>query len=99
MSHEWERIKQIGGLGILKRQDISDLTSQRAKVLWLMLDGLWHPANDIIRAARGREGLRRMRELREIPYVDIERKRMFGKRDFMYRLVYKPGLQRELFNG
>ena len=93
MAHEWERILQIGGLGILRRSDISDLRSQRAKVLYLMMDGLWHQANDIIMAAKGREGLRRMRELREIPYVSIERQRIMGKRDFMYRLVYEPGIQ------
>ena len=98
MTNEWERIKQLGGLGILHRSDISDLRSQRAKVLWLMMDGLWHTANEIIAASKGREGLRRMRELREVPYVTIERMRMYQKRDFMYRLVYKPGLQKDWLN-
>ena len=95
---DWDYIKKLGGAGILSRQDITDLKNQRARVLYLMLDGYWHSAGDIIDAARGREGLRRMRELREIPHITIHRRRdTLNKRDFMYRLTYKPGIQGELF--
>ena len=94
--NDWNRIKKLGGEGILTRTDITDLTGQRAKVLWLMLDGNWHQAEAIRLAAGGSEGLRRLRELREIPYVEITRKKSLG-RMFFYRLVYSPGIQTELF--
>jgi hypothetical protein len=96
--NDWQRIKKLGGEGILTREDIGELDNQRLRVLYLMLDGRWHQANNIIRFSRGREGLRRMRELREIPGATIERDRSpFGNRDFMYRLVFEQGKQRELF--
>jgi hypothetical protein len=100
MMKNWEKIKKLGGEGVLTQQDIADFSTQRARVLHLMLDGFWHSAEHIIGAAGGREGLRRMRELREIPGARIERIRApMGKRDFMYRLVIeKPAAtQRELF--
>jgi len=95
--HWWHYICRLGGDGILSRQDVADLRNQRARVLYLMLDCEWHTANEVIAAAGGREGLRRMRELREIPYVEIDRQRIAGHRDFRYRLTYAPGTQQELF--
>ena len=95
---DWERIKALGGQGILTRKDIEDLDVQRNRLLFLMLSGSWHTADEIIRYSHGREGLRRMRELREIPHVTIQRRRNPNcKRDFMYRLDYKPGLQKDMF--
>ena len=97
LAADWDYIKRLGGEGILRRSDVADLKNQRDKVLYLMLDGNWHDAGQIIAASGGREGLRRMRELREIPNVVIERKpHPDFKRDFMYRLVYNSG-QQELF--
>jgi len=93
---DWNKIRKLGGEGILTRSDLTYMQSQRARVLWLMLDGFWHSATEIITWSRGREGLRRMRELREIPHITIERQRMNQTRDFMYRLVYAPGIQSEL---
>ena len=85
-------------MGILYQGDVRELKDQRSKVLYLMLDGQWHYADQIITASGGREGLRRMRELREIPGVTIERMRHpHRKRDFRYRLKYDVGLQQELF--
>ena len=96
--NDWDCIKKLGGEGILKLEDVADLKNQRAKVLALMLDGYWHSANSIIHASGGREGLRRMRELREIPHVTIERSaNPLAKRDFRYRLNYDPSKQQELF--
>lgn len=97
---DWDYIKKLGGEGILRRRDVRDLKSQRAKVLFLMLDGLWHRADEIIQFSGGREGLRRMRELREIPGVEIERHRAPNRynRDFYYRLKVSAGLQGELFD-
>jgi len=94
---DWDYIKKLGGDGILTKRDVADLKSQRARVLYLMLDGGWHLASQIIQTSGGREGLRRLRELREIPNVTIERTKAYQSRDFMYRLVYRSGLQQELF--
>jgi hypothetical protein len=95
--NDWKYIKKLGGQGILKKSDVVFLKSQRARVLFLMMDGHWHLAGQIIKASGGREGLRRMRELREIPNVTIDRERAYQSRDFMYRLIYKPGIQQDLF--
>ncbi len=97
MPQDWNRIKKLGGQGILTRADIIDLRSQRAKVLWLMLDGFWHSADEIRKAAGGSEALRRLRELRELPYVTITRRRATFSRNFAYCLEYSPGIQAELF--
>lgn len=96
---DWLYIKKLGGQGILKQEDVADLENQRAKVLYLMLDGFWHSAQQVIDASGGREGLRRMRELREIPHVTIERSSndSLAKRDFRYRLNYDPNPQANLF--
>ena len=99
---EWQRIKALGGIGILTKADIHDLNTQKMRVLWLMMDGCWHQAGEVINVSGGREGLRRLRELREIPNVAIERKAhpsaaSSSRRDFMYKLIYTPGIQREMF--
>lgn len=93
MRTDWDYIRKLGGEGILKRSDIQDLTSQRERVLWLMLDGLWHRASDIIRVAGGSEGLRRLRELRDIDGAVIDRVRVHGSREFVYRLHFEAGHQ------
>lgn len=98
MTDWWTYIKRLGGDGILSRQDVNHLKNQRARVLYLMLDGNWHSAQEILEFAGGSEGLRRLRELRDIPNVTIERKRSLG-RAFFYRLQYKHGLQGDLFNA
>ena len=96
--NDWNQIKKLGGEGILTRRDIADFKGQRAKVLYLMLDGRWHFADQIIAVSGGREGLRRMRELREIPGATVERKTSPGySRLFLYRLKYEAGLQQDLF--
>jgi hypothetical protein len=94
---DWDYIKKLGGEGILSRQDVRDLKNQRAKVLYLMLDGMWHSGQEILVWSGGTEGLRRMRELREIPGASIERFRPDGKREYHYRLKLQSGLQQELF--
>ena len=93
---DWDYIKKLGGTGILRRQDVQDLKNQRSRVLWLMLDGDWHSGQEIVRVAGGTEGLRRLRELREIPNIAIERKRMNERREYLYRLQMKMGFQQEL---
>ena len=97
---DWAYIKKLGGEGILSRQDVQHLRTQRDRVLYLMLDGLWHSANEIVAAAKGTEGLRRLRELRDIPNVTIERRRCHKCPDrlFFYRLQFN-GMQGELFHG
>jgi hypothetical protein len=99
--HEWDYIKRLGGAGILRRSDIKDLEHARAKVLWLMLDGNWHTATEIINHSETREGLRRLRELRNIPGAIVERDRFFiwpgNSREFKYRLSFERNPQRGIF--
>lgn len=94
---EWDRIKKLGGLGVLRRSDIADLDNQRIKVLYLMLDYGWHEASEVVAAAGGSEGLRRLRELREIPGMTVERERVAERRLFRYRLKHQPPSQGRLF--
>jgi len=76
----------LGGEGILTPSDLPDLDTQRWRVLELVADGQWHLAPEIVEAAGGSEGLRRLRELRRIPFVAIERKRIEDRRLWAYRL-------------
>ena len=62
-------IRALGGEGILTLSDLPALNTQRRRVWSLKSDGLWHPANEILAAAGGSEGLRRMRELRQLPGI------------------------------
>ena len=67
----------------LTENDMIDFSKARRRVYALMSDGLWHTAEDIITASGIREGLRRLRELREWFDVDV---RNTGKRNFEYQL-------------
>lgn len=79
-------IASVGGEGILKPSDVADLNAAEMRVLNLMRDGRWHSADEIIRVAGQREGLRRMRRLRILPGVDIEMRRISESRNYEYRL-------------
>lgn len=85
-------IRRLGGDGILTATDLPDLHSGTGRVFRMMLDGRWYSAEQIELAAGengvpAREGLRRMRDIRKIPGFDIERKRLDGTRQWVYRLV------------
>lgn len=69
------QIRKLGGTGILTESDLPRLNSQKRNVWNLMCDGRWHHSSAIVSHAGGTEGLRRMRELREMPGVEIERTR------------------------
>ena len=66
--------------------DFSGLQSACRRVYDLMKDGQWHTAQAIIDASGQREGMRRMRELRQIGYT-VEERRETGRREWQYRLV------------
>ena len=93
--YAYEKIKQLGGQDILTVNDIPDLDAQRGRVFKLMLDGNWHEGPEILQVARGTEGLRRMRELRKMPGVVIEKRRKlipydpyYTPRIWEYRLIF-----------
>lgn len=92
------RILSLGGIGILNPRDLPDLDSQKGQVLKYMLDQKWHAGPDIVFVAGGSEGLRRLRELRTMPHISIDRKRITERRCFAYRLTIGER-QQELFNG
>jgi len=84
--------RALGGEGILTHQDLQELNGGVQRVYALMADGQWHNAASIRKAAgngaSASEGLRRLRELREV--VDIEKKAGEG-RNWYYRMKPKPG--------
>ena len=74
------------GFASMTPHDFSGLQSACRRVYDLMRDGEWHTATEVIDAAKQREGLRRMRDLRQIGYV-LEQHRPEGSREWHYRLV------------
>lgn len=70
----------------MTERDFSGLQSACRRVYGLMKDGQWHTAQAIIDASGQREGMRRMRELRQIGY-QVEERRETGRREWQYRLV------------
>jgi hypothetical protein len=82
------KIKELGGDGILEVDDLEALHTQRADVYRLMKDGRWHSAMEILNAARGTEGLRRLRELRKYG-AEIQKVRVPNQRTWQYRMVSK----------
>jgi len=84
------------GFTTLNESDYDDLKRSTKRVYYLMKDGEWHHAQSIITASETREGLRRMRELRE--HYTIESHRCSShNRDWKYRLVPRKLNQSELF--
>ncbi len=86
-NHLVQKLRALGATGILTADDIPHLTSQRRRVLDFMIDGEWHTGPAIVEVAGGSEGLRRLRELREITGVEIKRRRVEGTRTFEYQLI------------
>ena len=74
------------GFTSMTPHDFSGLQAACRRVYDLMRDGEWHTATEVIDAAKQREGLRRMRDLRQIGYV-LEQHRPEGSREWHYRLV------------
>lgn len=70
----------------MTERDFAGLQSACRRVYDLMRDGEWHTAQAIIDAAKQREGLKRMRDLRQIGYR-IETDRPGQGREFRYKLV------------
>lgn len=80
-------IRKLGGEGILNPSDLPDLRSQRFQVLKLMSDRKWHNGLEVLAVAGGTEGLRRLRELRDIPGLEVRIRPTERKRVFEYLLV------------
>lgn len=83
-------LESIGAVGVLDGADLSDLNAGSRRVADLLADGRWHRPDEI-RVAAGNgapasEGLRRARELRNVPGVILERRRVPETRLFEYRL-------------
>lgn len=88
-----ERIKKLGGEGILTEEDLADFSDAKRRIYQLMLDGEWHGGYEIkvTASSTGRpmpSGLRRMRELRKVPGIEIERRRSDKGRHFEYKLTH-----------
>lgn len=86
----FRQLSLLGGVGILTLEDLQELTEATERVYQLMKDGRWHTRDEIELAAGtngrpAREGLRRMRELRQ--FCTIEKARQGDARAWWYRLV------------
>lgn len=82
-------IKRLGGEGILNQHDVFQFTKVEKSLIEYMADQEWYSATCIIGWSGQREGLRRLRDLRQKSYV-VERKRNASSRDFFYRLIPAP---------
>lgn len=87
-------IDGLGGAGILTDSDLVALSGGVHRVYKLMQDGAWHTREEIELAAgmNGKpaaEGMRRMRELRRLFEIDVER--AAEGRLFRYRLRPRNG--------
>ena len=83
-------IVALGGTGKLTESDVPELNAAALRILFLLSDGQWHTATKIIEASQQREGLRRLRQLRQAGY-EINSRRMTGEgREWEYQLVSKP---------
>ena len=94
-------LKRHGAYGVLMSQDVEDLKAGTRRVFDLMRDGEWHSPEAIEMAAGengvpARGGARRMRDLRAIPGVTVER-RSIGGRKFRYRMTVTEYGQGRLF--
>ena len=92
VSPKQQTIQSLGGSGILTDADMAELRAGTQRVAAMMPNGLWYTP-EAIRMAAGTdgypatEGLRRLRELRAIKGVNIEKRRTGGGRRWEYRLI------------
>ena len=78
--------RQLKMFDRLTQKDMKELGAGKRRVLGLMLDYCWHSADEIREAARGSEGLRRLRELKS--HYTIEKRRIASEgRHFEYRFI------------
>jgi len=84
-------LKSLGAVGVLRSSELPALSAGTRRVAELMRDSEWHSAETIKLAAGSdglpaSEGLRRLRELRDLPNVEIDRRRAVDGRLFEYRM-------------
>ncbi len=92
MNDRAREILRLGGEGILTLADLADFSDARARIIILMADGGWYTTDQIELAAGvngvpARCGLRRAQELREQYGFNLEKKRLEGRRQWVYRLT------------
>jgi hypothetical protein len=90
MTEQERIIMKLGAIGILSPADLPRLEIERGRVLALMSDQQWHPSVEIrVKTCGGFEILRRMRELRKIPGIIIEKRPSYtGSHIWEYRLTH-----------
>lgn len=90
-----DRIRSLGGEGILSASDALELAQSVRRVLAYMIDGIWRSASQVRLTAgengqEATEGLRRLREIRKIPGLSVQRRKQpGGKRQWLYRVAIK----------
>lgn len=87
----FEYAASIGATHELDADALKGLQQSTHRVLALMRDGRWHGSQEIIAASGIRDGLRRLRELRQLGCT-VERRLVSG-RNFEYRLKQNAQVQ------
>jgi hypothetical protein len=89
MSTTNQQILALGGhTSEMNEEDILSFSKAEQRIIELMSDEKWHSAGQIISASGQREGLRRLRALRQRNYqIDIRRVKVGGVRSFDYKLT------------
>lgn len=87
----WEYAHRLGAQGTATAKDLEDFQEATKRVHALLKDGRWHSATEIYEVTKQRDGMRRLRELRQLGYV-IERSRPDeSSREWHYRMVGGAG--------
>jgi hypothetical protein len=84
-------IKMLGGEGTLVEADLPSLGAAAERVLALLADHQWHSATEVIQASQQREGLRRLRQLRQAGHRIEARRSDDLSREWVYRLEVSNG--------
>lgn len=83
----FEYASRLGGVGVLNERDLGQFQEATKRVHELLRDGRWHSASEIYDVTGQRDGMRRLRELRQVGYR-IERSRASeDSREWWYRLA------------
>ena len=78
-------IKRLGGVGILRPNDLHAFCEQEVRILNKMANGHWYTRKDIEAIGDAADSMRRMRELRSV--VRIVRQRIDDSVNWRYRIV------------
>jgi hypothetical protein len=82
----FEYARRIGGEGTLTEPDLRDFQAATHRVYEMLSDHAWHSASEVYDVTKQRDGMRRLRELRQVG-ICVERDRPDEtSREWWYRI-------------